>query len=349
MSGARGRRIFFWCPDSQVNLGGTRVFYRHVDILHRAGYDASALHTDPGFRYDWFTNDTPVACAGSIKWKSSDILVVPEIYAMKLRKRHPIPAKVIYNQNCYLTFESQFTIHPRFTYTPYRDETEFLATVCVSKDSVDYLKFVFPRHRILRFTPSIDPKVFFPGHTKKAQIAFMPRKNPLDVFQVLNLLKHRGKLDGYELRPIDRKTENEVAAILRESAFFLSFGYPEGLGLPPLEAMACGATVIGYHGRGGKEYFRPEFSFPVEMGEVVKFARAVEHAIDLRKNNPEELRRRELAATSYVRDRFSREREEREVLSLWAELRGERAETRPSIKNRRGSIGRGFPTESFPQ
>ena len=37
---------------------------------------------------------------------------------------------------------------------------------------------------------------------------------------------------------------------------FLSFGHPEGFGLPITEAMASGYWVIGYHGGGGRELFR---------------------------------------------------------------------------------------------
>lgn len=40
------------------------------------------------------------------------------------------------------------------------------------------------------------------------------------------------------------------------SRIFLSFSDLEGLGLPPIEAALCGNYVIGYHGGGGREYWR---------------------------------------------------------------------------------------------
>jgi len=46
-----------------------------------------------------------------------------------------------------------------------------------------------------------------------------------------------------------------VADILRSSRVFLSFSQREGFGLPPLEALACGCAVVGYHGFGGRALF----------------------------------------------------------------------------------------------
>src|SRR5439155_21355896 len=38
--------------------------------------------------------------------------------------------------------------------------------------------------------------------------------------------------------------------------YFLTLSAAEGFGLVPLEAMAMGATVIGYDGFGGRQYMR---------------------------------------------------------------------------------------------
>ena len=68
-------------------------------------------------------------------------------------------------------------------------------------------------------------------------------------------------LADFRIRPIVNLDETGVAACLRESLIFLSLGQHEGLPLPPAEAMACGAIVVGYDGFGGREYMRPEFGF----------------------------------------------------------------------------------------
>ena len=110
------------------------------------------------------------------------------------------------------------------------------------------------------------------------------RKHADEAVQVLNILRCRRALEGWDLVAIDGLPEHEVAKRLAECAIFLSFGYPEGCPLPPLEAMASGCVVVGYHGWGGREYFKPTFSDPIEAGDIIGFARAAEKAI--RKGKP---------------------------------------------------------------
>ena len=50
-------------------------------------------------------------------------------------------------------------------------------------------------------------------------------------------------------------SHHDVLQTLSSSALFLSFGHPEGFGLPVAEALACGTAVIGYSGLGGRELF----------------------------------------------------------------------------------------------
>ena len=102
----------------------------------------------------------------------------------------------------------------------------------------------------------------------------MPRKRANDARQVLRLLAAHGSLEGWEVVPIEDRTEAETAGLLRSCAIFLSFSAQEGFGLPPAEAMACGCYVVGFPGLGGREYFDPTFSCPIEEGDVLAFAKA---------------------------------------------------------------------------
>jgi glycosyltransferase involved in cell wall biosynthesis len=145
----------------------------------------------------------------------------------------------------------------------------------------------------------------------------MPRKNAQDVVQVLNLLRGRGALSGWDLVPIDGVPEAEVAKRLGECAVFLSFGHPEGCPLPPLEAMASGCVVVGYHGRGGREYFDPAYSYPVEVGDVVGFAKAVEEVLEWDQREPGTLERKGKLAAEYVRTNYSPEREAQDIVGIW--------------------------------
>jgi hypothetical protein len=51
--------------------------------------------------------------------------------------------------------------------------------------------------------------------------------------------------------------QQELMARIGECRYFLTLSSAEGFGLMPLEAMAMGATVVGFDGFGGRDYMRP--------------------------------------------------------------------------------------------
>lgn len=130
----------------------------------------------------------------------------------------------------------------------------------------------------------------------------MPRKRANDARQVLRLLAAHGSLEGWEVVPIADRTEAATAGLLRSCAIFLSFSAQEGFGLPPAEAMACGCYVVGFPGLGGREYFGPAFSSPVEEGDVLAFAKATAAVLE---NDPATLAKRARSASAYVLSRYS--------------------------------------------
>ena len=121
---------------------------------------------------------------------------------------------------------------------------------------------------------------------------------------------------------IDGRTEAETGALLRESAVFLSSGHPEGFGLSAAEAMSTGCIVVGYHGYGGREFLTEDLAFPITVGDIVSFADHVAEVLDQLANEPEALRRRAEAASRFIADTYSPEREERELLWIWDEFTG---------------------------
>src|SRR5947207_12821687 len=125
---------------------------------------------------------------------------------------------------------------------------------------------------------SINPKLYYMTGKKKKQICFMPRKNVEDAKQVLYMLRYREALRGWKVVEINKMREGEAAAVMRDSLIFLSFGHPEGFGLPPAEAMAAGCITIGYDGNV-REFFTGEHGCPIEMGQILDDARTGEEVI----------------------------------------------------------------------
>jgi glycosyltransferase involved in cell wall biosynthesis len=149
---------------------------------------------------------------------------------------------------------------------------------------------------------------------------FMPRKRVDEALQVINLLKFRGMLHDFDLLPVHNSNEAHAAAALRESLLFLSFGYPEGFGLPPLEAMACGCLTIGYHGFGGSEYFNEEHGFPVPMADTLAFAKRVETVLEQWRANPQPLMDKASRASACVREIYTPQRESADIVAAWEQI-----------------------------
>jgi len=310
--------IYVLCFDRDMPIGGVKILYKFVDALNANGHSASMLHESPGFRCTWFENETRIEYLSNVILGPDDYLVIPEVYGPRIAEWARGIRKIIFNQNAYYTFQDHDPLDGDLL-TPYLDR-EVIAALVVSEDSREYLQYAFPRLKVHRLFYNIDQSLFGYCAKKKPQIAFMPRKNPDDIVQVISMMQLRGLLDGFELVCIDGKTETETARILQDSLIFLSFGYPEGFGMPAAEAMSCGCIVVGFHGMGGREFFKPEFSYPVAQGDIRKYVETVEDVIENYKRDPGMLVEKARHAATFMRTNYSQQRWEKGILDFWKEL-----------------------------
>jgi hypothetical protein len=325
-------RIYVLSTDTNVPCGGIKQLYRHVDILNDHGFDASIIHSEKNFRCTWFKNNTPISCLAKTQIEKSDYLVVPEILGelfseakadggLNRRLKEFISLSkntVIFNQNCYLSFNGYSITDSDVN--PFWLSKSLIAAIVVSEDSRQYMNYVFPNIETFRIHNSVDSTLFSYQDEKKKQICFMPRKLRNDVSQVVNILKYRDALGDFKLIPIENKTEREVAQIMKESFMFLSFSYQEGCALPPIEAMMCGCLVIGYDGRGGREYFSRHVSFPIEGCNIIEFEKAVEDVIRHHNQNPAVFDEKRKKASEYVRTLYSPEVEREDIVQCWKQI-----------------------------
>jgi glycosyltransferase involved in cell wall biosynthesis len=198
---------------------------------------------------------------------------------------------------------------------------EVIGTIVVSEDSKRYLEWVFPKLPVYRIRYSINPKLYHPQEKKK-QICFMPRKNVEDAKQVLYMLRYRKKLAGWTIREIKDMSEARAAEIIRESAIFLSFGAPEGFGLPVAEAQASATIVAGYHGNGGREMLTSDYGFPIEVGQILDYAQAMERVLEEYSRDPARLNEMAREAAEFIRREYSPEAEVQSVVACWKKILG---------------------------
>jgi len=108
-----------------------------------------------------------------------------------------------------------------------------------------------------------------------------------------------------------------------ESLVFLSFGYPEGCALPPMEAMASGCITIGYHGNGCREYLRSPLAYPIDATDIIGFARCIENVLGELRENPARFAAMARQASEFIRSNYSTAREESDIVSIWDQIIGE--------------------------
>jgi len=315
---ASARTVYYLCPDSDVPRGGIRTIYRHVDALNGAGIRAAVVHGRRGFSCSWFDHQTEVTAAESVTLTHADVLVVPEFYAGNL---HELPVGlplVVFNQNAYRTFDAA---PPALGQAPALDLNRVAAMLVVSHDNAEYARYAFPGLRVEPVRNSVNGQIFHPAETMPGRrIGLMPRRRVADCRQVLGLLALRGRLDSWEIVSIDGRGERETAELLRSCSIFLSFSEQEGFGMPPAEAMACGCYVVGFTGLAGREYFDPATSTPVEEGDVLAFARAVERALGEVEDGAQRMRERALTASARILNEYSPEGQLADLVSFYESL-----------------------------
>lgn len=257
-------RVFFLCPDVAHPTGGVTKIYEFAAALRNHGFNSVVVHRNPGYRLSWFSSDVPVVSRARTVVEPNDLLVIPEFMGDVIPKLKGCTKIVLY----------QASFNPADAH--FSDE-QVVSLITVSDYIQRYASFAHPRANSLRIRMGYDSFTFFPDFSKKKkQIAYMPRRRADDSRRILKALERRGSLKGWSVVAMDGLNASEVANLLRESAIFLSFSQREGFGLPPLEAMACGCLVVGFHGHGGVEFFDPSYCYPIPEDDICLFQETLE-------------------------------------------------------------------------
>lgn len=274
-----------------IHSGGVDKLFDHVDILTEAGFDAR------------------VAVGSLSTVDRNDLLVIPEIYGDLLAPTGI--AEVSFNQNAHNTWVNVAGPHP------YVDNPDLLAVMCVGQHNRAMLRYAFPDVRVERVALSVPERFICGEFPRKHRICYFGRKRANHARLVINLLLARGI--GWEVLPLDGRTDDEVAAIMRSSEIFLSFSEMEGSPAPPREAMASGCRVIGY-GMGADREFKRHIHLIAE-DDVLGFAQAVEHEVETFSQYVS--RERGTADSLWVRGEYDRASEIKSVVDLFTDLTGQ--------------------------
>jgi glycosyltransferase involved in cell wall biosynthesis len=312
-------RIYYLAHDIDEPRGGISVLYDHVAELRAAGYDAYIVHTKEGFRYPYGRADAPVLnLTVRLPIDSKDCLVVPEDHRPGLAAMSRAPCrKLVFCQNHYYIYRG---LAPPQTWQDFGVE----AILAVSEPIRAALAQWFGVVATI-IPPAIDSSFFVDADNLAfgrfpPSVAFMPRMGALHLNLVRGLLQTAAQKEpalAVRWQPIDGCRREEVAAILKQSTFFLAIAEREGLGLPPLEAMAAGALVVGFKAGGGHDYASPDNGIWIPDGDGYALASGLGAALRrLAAAGPgvfAEFRTSALATAH----RYGREAQRKALLSFW--------------------------------
>ncbi|WP_027188781.1 hypothetical protein [Desulfovibrio cuneatus] len=250
-------RTVLFIPSLTWLSGGLATLYRLAATLAGLGHSVATTAMRPNIPglEELTAQGIPFMDFASLQLSPNDIWLVPESHPNAIAKGVEGGARtVVYVQNWYymLTGLPQGV---QWGNLP----VSFLS---VSRPVSWFMQKTLGVRPIAELPPVIAPCFFAapaarPGHIR---IATMPRKNPAMARQMRDVaeacLARHGRIP-LEWVTLHNMPQEAVATTLASCHIYLSTGFPEGFGLPPAEAMACGCVPVGCTGFGGWEFMRP--------------------------------------------------------------------------------------------
>jgi hypothetical protein len=307
-------RILYLAPDLGAPAGGLNVIYTHVAWLNQAGYPAYVVHETAGGFYRFAPVEAPVlAIDQGLSFARGDALVLPEAGSEIFAQLSGLTGvrRYVFCQNHFYLLQNlapgeadafaDFGIH---------------GVICASEPVRDSLARVLGIPDAPVVHGFVDPSVFGPGE-KKLRVACMPRKRGFEQSVIRNALawthpEHRD-VEWVHIHGMDQQ---QCARELGEAAVFLGLSHFEGLGLPPLEAMAAGCLVVGFTGFGGLEYATEHNGLWAPESDLLECARLLGQALDgVKLDHPKT--KAMIRAGMDTAAAYSPDRARRELLAFW--------------------------------
>lgn len=293
----------------QAPNGGVEIIYRHCEALNASGFHAVPVHM-ARFAIRWFPHTLRSMLFSRMlaRLKPDDCVVIPEVLAAYAEK---IPCRRI----LFLQGISTFSTPP--------DASLFESAITCSPYLADCLRSFAPALPVAIIPNVVDPALFHPRENAAPhaplRVLGYPRKHPevTDALRFIHIPAFPEALrERFTFIPLEGSSQPEFAANLRDGDVFVASGYPEGFGLPPLQAMASGCAVIGFTGGGASGFMVDgETALVAPDGDIPALSRALQRII----SEPEtltRLRSNGLAmAANYTPDAM------RKQLAEWAKQR----------------------------
>lgn len=289
--------------------GDIPIIFNHCDILNKNGIKAIPIIIDNGapLNLDWFYHDTHAEKLCSNVYydiTEDDIIVCPSTMSSAI-KLFPRGRKFMFVQNYAKYIEGSAE---KFNY-------EGIITLKGYCESYIKKLTTIPVHSVLN---GIDLSLFnFKVPQKeKNSVLILYRKN-IEIIDKFfeNMPEVIKKNFSFHVHYKHLHTKELIEEYKRHD-IYLTFSYPEGFSLTPLEAMACGCVVGGFTGGGANLYMKDgETALVCDDGDIYGIYRILERIIN-EDNIKETLR---LNSIKKVKE-FSLEAMEKSILDVFQDL-----------------------------
>ena len=277
MSKPNRKRIFYFCPDFPQPSGGIKKIYRHVERLNELGLNAAVVHQKSGFRVDWHTHQVPIVwLEDKPQFDASDTWAIPEVMTELIRQTSRSPVHRILLAMSWTPTYSRLKPGERW-----QDHgvTRAITTSAVIADhfawSMDLDVTIIPEF--------VNPELYYPEEKSDLSICYLTRKDQSGAWLQGVISRRTDRLAAINWVPLREMDEPTYATRMRQASVYLATTLQEGMHVSVLEAMACGALVIGYSGIGGSEYMigdGPEQNCVlVENGNLLALGQRVEEVL----------------------------------------------------------------------
>jgi len=245
-------RIFYLLPHNPIPSGGLKVAYQMVSLLCRMGHDAYVAYETPGVHLSWFVHDVR-----EISWADMAIMADKRRdLVIGWEDAEPLVRSGFHSKIMYI--QGQIFINRSLPY--YGIDVWFSSAF----NAAALPQFEGRETFLVR--PYIDRKVFF--YDTGEELVRRPTRVLIQKRKFGDTALENTLAEANMLTPgvADRASpvlvlpdcdEYAFASALRSSQVFIAHSFPEGLGLPALEAMASGCLVVGFTGGGGTDYMIP--------------------------------------------------------------------------------------------
>ena len=268
------RIVYLTFPANEIT-GGIKIAFQHVEALRKSGLNAVTA-SQGAVRPKWFNTNAPVADVSTVT--DNDILVFPENHNLLLKLFIKKPnRKLVFCQNQY------YVVGGLGGSGGVRDYADFGVSgiICSSRSVADYCQMRFPKMPMAIVPVGIDPNLF-KIKPKKLQVAFVPRKRPMEAMFIWDLFCAKNpEFASMPWIAMQNATESQVAEVLSESAIKLSLCRFESFGLTILEAMLSGCVVVGFTGFGAREFTTTKNGYWSEEDDCLRCVELLGSAVRL--------------------------------------------------------------------